>query len=170
MFDLKRFSRYNILQSEWARLILILFVAAAMIAVSAIPVIRERMQTIATAGRHVLVIDPGHGGFDGGAISDDGSKESDINLAIGLKMRALAELAGLRTVMTRSDDRARTDYDGYSEHEDLVLRTAIANNTPGPSLCVCIKTIFLPGSPAARRCSMPPHRGASGWGRRCTIT
>ena len=37
-----------------------------------------------------LVIDPGHGGIDGGAISTDGTKESDINLAIALKLRAIA--------------------------------------------------------------------------------
>ena len=134
MFDLKQLKQYNILRSEWARLILVVLIAAAMVAVSVIHVIRESVQTVAAAGRHVLVIDPGHGGFDGGAISDDGSKESDINLAIGLRMCALAEFVGLRTVMTRSDDRAKTDYVSYSEHEDLVLRTAIANNTPGAIL------------------------------------
>jgi len=31
-----------------------------------------------------LIIDPGHGGEDGGAVSVSGQKESDINLAIAL--------------------------------------------------------------------------------------
>ena len=56
-----------------------------------------------------LVIDPGHGGIDGGAISTDGTKESDINLAVALKLRALADFMGQKTVMTREDDSWRTD-------------------------------------------------------------
>ena len=33
----------------------------------------------------VLIIDAGHGGEDGGAVSADGLKESDVNLAIALR-------------------------------------------------------------------------------------
>ena len=35
-----------------------------------------------TVGTDVIVIDAGHGGFDGGAVSKDGTSEKDINLAI----------------------------------------------------------------------------------------
>ena len=37
-------------------------------------------------GEFVLVIDPGHGGVDGGAVGADGTVEARINLAIGLQM------------------------------------------------------------------------------------
>ncbi|MDE6903082.1 MAG: N-acetylmuramoyl-L-alanine amidase [Lachnospiraceae bacterium] len=40
----------------------------------------------------VLVIDPGHGGFDPGAVAADGTAESLINLAVGLQMEELAQL------------------------------------------------------------------------------
>lgn len=76
----------------------------------------------------VLVIDPGHGGVDGGAISIDGSRESDINLSIGNKLNALAQLFGIDTLMTRSSDKSSADMAQYSEHRDLVYRTELANS------------------------------------------
>ena len=57
----------------------------------------------------ILVIDAGHGGIDSGALAADGSKESDINLAIALKLRALAELYGLENSMIRQDDSTMSD-------------------------------------------------------------
>lgn len=50
-----------------------------------------------------VVIDPGHGGTDPGAVKD-GLYEKDINLDIALRLRQLLEEAGARVVMTRSDD------------------------------------------------------------------
>lgn len=52
-----------------------------------------------------LVIDPGHGGIDGGAVSADGVSEKNINLAIALELQRLAERDGWRVVMTRSKDQ-----------------------------------------------------------------
>lgn len=52
----------------------------------------------------VLIIDPGHGGEDGGAVSITGQPESQINLAIGLRLDAIMGFYGVETVMTRSED------------------------------------------------------------------
>lgn len=52
-----------------------------------------------------IVIDPGHGGMDGGAVGSGGISEKDINLAIGLAIRDLAEKDGWKVVMTREEDR-----------------------------------------------------------------
>ena len=52
-------------------------------------------------GMELLIIDPGHGGADGGAVSVTGTYESDINLQIALKIEQLAALYGCRSVMTR---------------------------------------------------------------------
>ena len=49
----------------------------------------------------VLILDAGHGGEDGGAVAPDGTVEADINLEIALRARAIAELTGVRVVMTR---------------------------------------------------------------------
>lgn len=52
-----------------------------------------------------VVIDPGHGGIDNGAISRDGTHEKDINLQMALALRdALASRPNVTVVLTRSDD------------------------------------------------------------------
>jgi N-acetylmuramoyl-L-alanine amidase len=52
----------------------------------------------------IVIIDPGHGGEDGGAISLSGKQESEINLAISLRLDQLLHFYGVNTVMTRSED------------------------------------------------------------------
>ncbi len=51
-----------------------------------------------------IVIDPGHGGKDPGAVGN-GLNEKDVALAVGLKLRAILQEQGYRVIMTRSDDR-----------------------------------------------------------------
>ena len=86
------------------------------------PVIRQN-------SRSTLVLDAGHGGIDGGAISDSGLKESDINLQIALKTEALVRFLGIDTVMTRETDTDNSDNKAYSEHDNLVQRVKLANST-----------------------------------------
>lgn len=51
-----------------------------------------------------VVIDPGHGGQDGGAVSADGVEESGLNLAVSQQVSDLLRLMGQRTVLTRTED------------------------------------------------------------------
>ncbi|MDP2857495.1 MAG: N-acetylmuramoyl-L-alanine amidase [Bacillota bacterium] len=51
-----------------------------------------------------IVIDPGHGGYNPGALGVDGSREEDNVLAIGLHLRDLLTNAGAQVLMTRSTD------------------------------------------------------------------
>lgn len=65
-----------------------------------------------------IVVDPGHGGHDSGAVGPGGTYEKDVVLAIGLKLRKLLkDELGLDVVMTRSTD----------VFIPLEERTAIAN-------------------------------------------
>jgi len=65
-----------------------------------------------------IVVDPGHGGHDPGAVGPSGLQEKDVVLAISLKLRELLrEDLGLDVVMTRSTD----------VFIPLEERTAIAN-------------------------------------------
>jgi N-acetylmuramoyl-L-alanine amidase len=65
-----------------------------------------------------VVVDPGHGGHDPGAVGQNGLQEKDVVLAIGLKLKELLkEELGLDVVMTRSTD----------VFIPLEERTAIAN-------------------------------------------
>ena len=54
---------------------------------------------------NTIVIDPGHGGRDSGAIGQSGAKEKDIVLDIGLRLqRLIEETLGMKVVMTRTED------------------------------------------------------------------
>lgn len=54
--------------------------------------------------RFYIVIDPGHGGFDGGAVAFDGTIEKDLNLSISLKLDGILRCLGFDTVLIRSED------------------------------------------------------------------
>lgn len=70
----------------------------------------------------VLIIDPGHGGADGGAVNANGVQESTINLAIALKLNSLCHLYGISTVMTRDSE----DLD-YPENADTIAKMKVAD-------------------------------------------
>ncbi len=54
--------------------------------------------------RACVVIDAGHGGIDGGAVSCTGVEESHINLEIALRVNDLLHLLGINTYMIRTED------------------------------------------------------------------
>ena len=58
----------------------------------------------------VIIIDAGHGGEDGGTQSSTGILEKDINLSISLKLEALFNSLGFKTIMVRTSDEMI--YDG----------------------------------------------------------
>jgi N-acetylmuramoyl-L-alanine amidase len=51
-----------------------------------------------------VVLDPGHGGYDPGAVGPNGLFESELNLAVSRHAAAALERAGFPTVMTRNGD------------------------------------------------------------------
>lgn len=65
----------------------------------------------------VLIIDPGHGGADGGAVAADGTNESTINLDIALRLDALARFFGQHTILTRDSNDLP-----YPESEDSIAK------------------------------------------------
>ena len=54
--------------------------------------------------QRVLVLDPGHGGEDGGAVSLSGMHESVLNLDIAKRIDAIMGLFGTEVVMTRDEE------------------------------------------------------------------
>ena len=65
---------------------------------------------------HAVVLDPGHGGNDPGAIGVGGLREKDVTLRLGLMLARKLEARGFSVVMTRNGDRTLS----------LEERTAIA--------------------------------------------
>lgn len=55
------------------------------------------------AGKTIM-IDPGHGGWNSGAVGVSGSREKDLVLMVSLKLKGALEARGARVLMTRSDD------------------------------------------------------------------
>lgn len=79
--------------------------------------------------RITIVIDAGHGGMDGGAVSDSGVLEKDLNLAVASKLGELFRLADVDVVMTRSDDRMLcSEGSNHKKRDDLVRRVEIAGS------------------------------------------
>ncbi|VXD11761.1 N-acetylmuramoyl-L-alanine amidase [Planktothrix paucivesiculata] len=56
-------------------------------------------------GRVAVIIDPGHGGSDPGAVGVGGLREKDIVLSISQQVAQILQQNGVQAVMTRLDDR-----------------------------------------------------------------
>lgn len=72
-----------------------------------------------------ILIDPGHGGVDGGTQDHHGNLEKNINLAIALKVREQLQESGLRIVMTRDTDTDLASFQigrGGRHRRDLLSR------------------------------------------------
>ena len=80
-------------------------------------------QASATIPEVTVVLDAGHGGFDGGVVSKDGDRESDLNLAITKRVKKRLEGGGVRVILTRKDEGAL----GVTKKEDMRKRAEIIN-------------------------------------------
>ncbi|HIU25431.1 MAG TPA: N-acetylmuramoyl-L-alanine amidase [Candidatus Copromorpha excrementigallinarum] len=72
-------------------------------------------------GKPSVVLDPGHGGIDGGALSSDGTSEKNINLNIAMLLRERLKKEGITVIMTRTEDRGL--YGGNEEGAIRSLKT-----------------------------------------------
>lgn len=96
-----------------------------------------------------LVLDAGHGGEDGGAVSLTGAPESQINLAIVLKLRDVLGLYGVDPILLRETDVSLHDGDADTLREkkrsDLKNRVAAIEAVEGGTL-LSIHQNTYPGS------------------------
>lgn len=96
-----------------------------------------------------LVLDAGHGGEDGGAVSLTGVAESQINLAIVLKLRDVLGLYGVDPILLRETDVSLHDGDAGTLREkkrsDLKNRVAAVEAVEGGTL-LSIHQNTYPGS------------------------
>ena len=81
-----------------------------------------------------VILDAGHGGFDGGAVASDGTVEKDINLSIALKVRDFLKLGGVDVIMTRDVDTGTEDDVNQSisarKKSDLYNRLQLMQENP----------------------------------------
>jgi N-acetylmuramoyl-L-alanine amidase len=82
--------------------------------------------------KKLIVIDPGHGGFDGGGSSKTGVLEKGINLSISFKLREELQKQGYDVLMTREEDKLLYDDNDKSrtrKTQDLANRCKIKNDS-----------------------------------------
>ncbi|WP_427340491.1 N-acetylmuramoyl-L-alanine amidase CwlD [Caloranaerobacter sp. DY30410] len=83
----------------------------------------------------VIIIDPGHGGVDPGAVGKLGKKEDDINLEIALRLRRLIEQTGGIAILTREEDKGlyteKSKTYRQKKNEDLRNRRIFVNESEG---------------------------------------
>jgi len=82
----------------------------------------------------VIVIDAGHGGADGGALSSSGISEKEYNLAIAKKLETLFKKFKIKTIMTRVGDDITLSYPEDQtplerKRADLVFRKELPKKT-----------------------------------------
>ncbi len=110
-----------------------------------------------------VVIDPGHGGRDGGAVGVNGVQEKELNLDLGKKLAAALESRGIAVVMTRTEDimlhsegetsekngdlKARVEL--TEQTENAILVSLHMNKYPDPSV-KGITFYFSPNHPESR--------------------
>ena len=93
-----------------------------------------------------IVLDAGHGGEDGGAVSRGGVPESGINLQIAKKMQGLLAFLGRGCVMTRADEAAIYSPEAKTLREkkvsDLKNRVLRTNQVPNAVLLSVHQNFF----------------------------
>ena len=78
----------------------------------------------------LVIIDPGHGGTDAGAIGTRGTCEKDLNLAVAQELAQRFSEAGIPVLLTRTTDalvlKEGEDVKGMRKQKDLYNRAALA--------------------------------------------
>lgn len=97
--------------------------------------IKETSEPVSSTpvSNHTIILDAGHGSPDGGAVGQDGSIESNLNLEIVLKLQKLLEASNCTVILTRSDEKGIYESTAETIREqkvsDMKSRVDIANNS-----------------------------------------
>ena len=112
---------------------------------------RSATETLAAGSHPILLIDPGHGGLDGGALSVTGTPESRINWEIAEKCLSLARFLGVRAELTRPSREIEypTELKSIAARKkwDTRRRAEMANETPGAILLSIHQNTYPSSSP-----------------------
>lgn len=111
-----------------------------------------------------LIIDAGHGGEDGGAVSPSGVKESEINLEIAMKLDQIMGFYGIQTVMTRTsevlDYSAKSDTIREKKSEDQKSRLKLIMQTDRAILISIHQNKYPDTSPFGAQALYAPTNGS----------
>ncbi len=92
----------------------------------------------------VIVLDPGHGGVDGGTSDKSGLLEKNINLDVALKLRKILVKSDIRVIMTRDKDvslEKKSNINSSRYRRDLDARKNIINrNRPNAFISIHVNS------------------------------
>ncbi len=96
-------------------------------------ILNEAIQSMSwVVANKVVIVDPGHGGPDGGGVGPSGTEEKEITLQISKKVARYLSQAGSAVIMTREKDEDLSS-EGKSirerKVEDLENRVKLANSS-----------------------------------------
>lgn len=135
---------YKMLPVYGIAVCLILF--CSLFASQSVTILAGAFEDIETPRLPVIVLDPGHGGEDGGAVSANGVRESGLNLEISLRTRDLLRFLGIPVVMTRETDLSIHSPEAVTVSEkkisDLKNRVALVSDTENPILVSIHQNMF----------------------------
>lgn len=120
-------------------------------------------ETTPKGGRHTVIIDPGHGGEDGGATSCTGILESKFNLDISLRLHDIMHLLGMDTIMIRDTDRSiytKGETIAQKKVDDLRERVKIINNTENAIVVSIHQNTFPDGKYSGAQVFYPTTSGS----------
>ncbi len=84
--------------------------------------------------RKTVIIDAGHGGYDGGAVAGDGTVEKEINLKIAKQLSIFLKVYGFEVIMTResdtSTDKNAEEGNSFHKRQDLENRLKLMSQYP----------------------------------------
>jgi len=86
----------------------------------------EGINTAPLKGK-IIVIDPGHGGIEKGAVGLKGLKEAEVNLGVALHLWSLLKASGAEPVLTRYTDSSVYKGEDFTLKKDLQARTEVSN-------------------------------------------
>ncbi|MFC4075376.1 N-acetylmuramoyl-L-alanine amidase CwlD [Salinithrix halophila] len=112
------------------RLIGLLLLTATVLCLNGLPWDGSKSTWSMPLTGRLIVIDPGHGGRDGGAVSATGLLEKNVSLAIALSLRDYLQEAGAMVIMTRETDRDLADEHVKSrKSQDLIRRAELVKKS-----------------------------------------
>lgn len=154
VFYMKR--GYSIALLPFYLLVGILFIGIAQGGSYAVTAIRENKPI---ERKHIVIIDAGHGGIDGGATSCTGVLESTLNLEISLRLNDLLRFLGYETVMIRTTDTSiytQGNTIASQKVSDLKERVRICNETEDAILISIHQNTFSDSRYSGAQVFYPP--------------
>ena len=129
-------SRHRVIKIVTAMTLCVLIVLSVTIGITTKILGRTLLETQADALPYdkIIILDPGHGGEDPGAIGNGNIYEKELNLQLALEIGRLLEEKGYIVVYTRTDDRLLLNEDenikGIKKISDLKNRCKVAERYP----------------------------------------